>query len=179
MSTLYSRIQRDLALSIASGEYAPGSRIPSETSLARRFGVTRMTVRHAVDGLIRDLPGIKEIGFPVYARGTTVIGPLHRGPGEINYPISCGGVVINPGDVIVADEAGMVAVPQDVVLSVVTILMKQQEENRSYLAAVKRGAFTNEWVDNLLERHHCPVYPPAEATAGEPAPPTEESLTIR
>jgi GntR family transcriptional regulator len=54
VSTLYSRIQRDLALSIAAGEYAPGSRIPSETSLARRFGVTRMTVRHAVDGLIRE-----------------------------------------------------------------------------------------------------------------------------
>ena len=54
MSTLYSRIQRDLALSIAAGEYAPGSRIPSETSLAKRFGVTRMTVRHAVDGLISE-----------------------------------------------------------------------------------------------------------------------------
>ena len=132
-----------------------------------------------VDGLVRDLPGIKEIGFPVYARGTTAIGPLHRGPGEINYPISCGGVVINPGDVIVADEAGMVAVPQDVVLSVVTILLKQREENRSYLAAVKRGAFTNEWVDNLLERHHCPIHPPAsEITAGEKDSPTDDSLTI-
>ena len=54
MSTLYSRIQRDLALSIATGEYTPGSRIPSETSLAKRFGVTRMTVRHAVDGLISE-----------------------------------------------------------------------------------------------------------------------------
>lgn len=54
MSTVYLRIQRDLAVAIAEGEYAPGSRIPSETSLAKRFGVTRMTVRHAVDGLIRE-----------------------------------------------------------------------------------------------------------------------------
>jgi GntR family transcriptional regulator len=54
VSTVYARIQRDLAASIAEGEYATGSRIPSETSLAKRFGVTRMTVRHAVDGLIRD-----------------------------------------------------------------------------------------------------------------------------
>lgn len=54
MSTLYNRIQRDLALSISAGEYPPGSRIPSETSLAKRFGVTRMTVRHAVDGLISE-----------------------------------------------------------------------------------------------------------------------------
>jgi GntR family transcriptional regulator len=54
VSTVYLRIQRDLADSIAEGEYTPGSRIPSETSLAKRFGVTRMTVRHAVDGLIRE-----------------------------------------------------------------------------------------------------------------------------
>ncbi len=69
-----------------------------------------------VDGLIRDLPGIEEVGLPVYARGTTPIGPLHRGPGEINFPISCGGTIINPGDVIVADSAGIVAVPHDVVM---------------------------------------------------------------
>jgi DNA-binding GntR family transcriptional regulator len=54
LSTVYLRIQRDIAVAIAEGEYAPGSRIPSETSLAKRFGVTRMTVRHAVDGLIRE-----------------------------------------------------------------------------------------------------------------------------
>jgi regulator of RNase E activity RraA len=47
-----------------------------------------------VDGLIRDLPEIRDLDFPVWARGTTPVGPLHRGPGEINYPIACGGVVI-------------------------------------------------------------------------------------
>jgi len=61
-----------------------------------------------VDGLVRDLPGIVPLDLPVFARGTTSIGPLHRGPGEINYPICCGGIVINPGDLIVADAAGIV-----------------------------------------------------------------------
>lgn len=111
-----------------------------------------------VDGLIRDLPGIKQLGIPVYARGTTAIGPLHRGPGEINFPIACGGVVINPGDVIVADEAGMVVVPQNIVFNVVATLMSLREENRTYLAAVQRGDFSNEWVDNLLGLHGCPIY---------------------
>jgi GntR family transcriptional regulator len=54
VSALYSRIQRDIAGSIASGEYQPGARIPSETALAKRFGVTRMTVRQAVDRLISE-----------------------------------------------------------------------------------------------------------------------------
>ncbi len=108
-----------------------------------------------IDGLIRDLPGIEELGFPVFARGTTAIGPLHRGPGEINFPIACGGTVINPGDVIVADEAGMVAVPHDIVSTVVDILTNQRETNRAYLSAVQRGEFSNEWVDNLLTQHEC------------------------
>jgi regulator of RNase E activity RraA len=62
-----------------------------------------------VDGLIRDLPAIRRLGdFPVFARDVTPKGPLHRGPGEIGYPISCGGIVVNPGDVIVADLNGVV-----------------------------------------------------------------------
>src|SRR5579862_4482664 len=67
-----------------------------------------------VDGLIRDLPDIIPLNFPVFARGTTPVGPLHRGPGEINYPITCGGVVVNPGDLVVADGAGIVVVPREI-----------------------------------------------------------------
>jgi regulator of RNase E activity RraA len=66
-----------------------------------------------VDGLVRDMPGIEHLDFPVFARGTTPAGPLHRGPGEINYAISCGGIVVNPGDVIVADISGIVLIPQE------------------------------------------------------------------
>jgi GntR family transcriptional regulator len=49
---LYYRIQRDLSDAIGAGEYPPGARLPSEAALAERYGVTRMTVRQAVDGLI-------------------------------------------------------------------------------------------------------------------------------
>ena len=68
-----------------------------------------------VDGLIRDLPAIRRLGdFPVFARDVTPKGPLHRGPGEIGHPISCGGIVVNPGDVVVADLNGVVVVPRDI-----------------------------------------------------------------
>lgn len=115
-----------------------------------------------IDGLIRDLPAIQELGYPVFARGTTAIGPLHRGPGEINFPIACGGTVVNPGDVIIADEAGMVSVPQDIISSAVDILTSQQDANRTYLAAVQRGEFSNEWVDSLLARNGCQVIEPED-----------------
>src|SRR3982074_862571 len=110
-----------------------------------------------VDGLIRDLPDVLPLDFPVFARGTTSIGPLHRGPGEFNFAICCGGIVINPGDLIVADAAGTVIVPQDIARELLQRLKKHQATNAAYLAAVKRGDFSNQWVDDLLNAHDCPV----------------------
>ncbi len=110
-----------------------------------------------VDGFIRDLPGIQELDYPVFARGTTPIGPLHRGPGEINFPICCGGRVVNPGDVLVADGSGMVVVPRNIIAELVERLERNHETNAAYLAAVQRGQFSNDWVDEVLEMHQCPM----------------------
>jgi regulator of RNase E activity RraA len=110
-----------------------------------------------VDGLVRDLPGILELDLPVFARGTTAVGPLHRGPGEVNYPIACGGTVVNPGDVIFADASGIVTVPQEVVGNLVRRLDAKRDAAARYVAAVRRGDFSNAWVDALLEANECPV----------------------
>jgi RraA family protein len=110
-----------------------------------------------VDGLIRDLPGIEESGLPVYARGTTPIGPLHRGPGEINFPISCGSTIVNPGDVIIADPAGIVAVPRDIAAELLRRLREHADRQAEYLASVQRGNFSNAWVDRILEQTDCVI----------------------
>jgi len=110
-----------------------------------------------VDGLVRDLRGIQAVGIPVFARGTTPVGPLHRGPGEINYPIALGGVVTHPGDVVVADRSGIVIVAQAAVEDLLAALGAKAAAASLYLAAVRRGEFSNRWVDELLERHGCPV----------------------
>jgi regulator of RNase E activity RraA len=104
-----------------------------------------------VDGLIRDLPGIRALGdFPVFARGVTPIGPLHRGPGEVNYPVSVGGIVVGPGDVIVGDPNGVVVVPLDIADELVERLGERSAREADYTAAVARGEFSNEWVDDTL-----------------------------
>jgi len=110
-----------------------------------------------VDGLVRDLPTICEIDLPVFARGTTPIGPLHRGPGEINYPICCGGVVVNPGDIVVGDAMGVVIVPQGIAAELLQRLNAHAEANVAYYESVKRGDFSNAWVDRLLIEMECPV----------------------
>ena len=111
-----------------------------------------------VDGLIRDLPAILRLGdFPVYARGVTPIGPLHRGPGEVNYPISVGGIVVNPGDVIVGDLNGVVVVPRDIAPDLLNRLNERSAAEAAYVAAVGRGEFSNKWVDAILEDGGIPM----------------------
>jgi regulator of RNase E activity RraA len=106
-----------------------------------------------VDGHIRDLPAIRALGdFPVYARGVTPIGPLHRGPGEINFPICAGGIVVQPGDLIVGDLNGVVVVPRSIVDELLERLRDRAEAEAAYVSAVARGEFTNDWVDTLLEQ---------------------------
>jgi regulator of RNase E activity RraA len=111
-----------------------------------------------IDGFVRDLPTIQELGdFPVFARGTTPIGPLHRGPGEINFPICCGGVVVNPGDLIVADAMGVVVVPQGIAVELLGRLQAHESANASYFESVRQGNFSNAWVDRILTDLECPM----------------------
>jgi RraA family protein len=105
-----------------------------------------------VDGLVRDLPDIRSLGdFPVFARGATPIGPLHRGPGEINFPVSVGGIVVHPGDIVIGDLNGVVVIPQEIASELRSRLIAQWEGQADYVAAVRRGEFTNDWVDGVLE----------------------------
>ncbi|HET7101398.1 MAG TPA: RraA family protein [Terriglobia bacterium] len=123
-----------------------------------------------VDGLVRDMPGIEDLDFPVFARGTTPVGPLHRGPGEINCPISCGGVVVNPGDVVVADVSGIVVVPREWAEEILRRLEAHKAHQEKYLEAVRRGEFSNAWVDAMLEAQECPIYDGRVATNPVPGP---------
>jgi RraA family protein len=108
-----------------------------------------------IDGLIRDLPGVQETGLPVFARGITPIGPLHRGPGEINFPIACGGIVVNPGDLIVGDANGVTVVRKDIAEDLLARLVAQRESMSAYLENVRNGIFSNDWVDRMLDQQKC------------------------
>ncbi|TXL65637.1 RraA family protein [Cerasibacillus terrae] len=66
-----------------------------------------------VDGVIRDIIDIKKLNFPVFSKGTTVSSGGKNGPGETNVPISCGGVSVHPGDIVVGDVDGVVIVPKE------------------------------------------------------------------
>ena len=117
---------------------------------ARARGVTGLVI----NGLVRDLPGIVAMGdFPVFAMGVTPIGPLHRGPGEINFPVAIGGIVVHPGDVVFGDENGVVVVPRESAAELLARLRASAAADVDYLAAVRRGEFSNAWADEILDAH--------------------------
>ena len=63
-----------------------------------------------IDGAVRDVDAMEEMGFPVYARAVTPRGPFKSSRGELQVPISCGGVPVLPGDWIVGDNEGVVVI---------------------------------------------------------------------
>jgi RraA family protein len=108
-----------------------------------------------VDGLVRDIDGIREAKIPVFARGVTPVGPLHRGPGEVNFPIQCGGIVVKPGDLIFADNNGVVVVPLEIADELSKRCQEKTAKEASYVAAVKQGVFSNAWVHAELVTSGC------------------------
>ena len=59
-----------------------------------------------IDGCVRDSYALSQMDFPVYAKGVTPNGPYKNGPGEMNFPVSFAGIIINPGDIIVGESEG-------------------------------------------------------------------------
>ena len=64
----------------------------------------------AIDGCVRDSEEIIEMGFPIFSRGLAIRGTVKASLGLINYPINFGGTVVNPGDLILGDDDGIVIV---------------------------------------------------------------------
>lgn len=65
-----------------------------------------------IDGCTRDRDGNIELGFPVYSKGFMPRGPIKKDEGNINTPIMCGGVKVEPGDLVVGDSDGVCVIPK-------------------------------------------------------------------
>ena len=105
-----------------------------------------------IDGAIRDVAEIRERDFPVYARGVTHRGPYKDGPGEINVPVSVGGLVVNPGDIVVGDQDGLLAiVPEDAerLIEKARAVLVSEEKT---MQAMREGRWDRSFIDALEAR---------------------------
>lgn len=91
------------------------------------------------NGLVRDIDEIIDIGLPVYAAGITVTGTLKNHPGWVGIPVTVGGQVINPGDILVGDADGVVVVSKTMAHAALEGGMKQRAKEEARDARIKAG----------------------------------------
>lgn len=116
-------------------------------SLAQKLGIAGIIV----DGVIRDLIGVRSLNFPVFSKGTTVAASFKNGAGEINVPISCGGVSITPGDIIIGDADGVVVIPQaDAEKVLEKALAKLKKDEQREASALQDEASARKYLEDLF-----------------------------
>ena len=118
----------------------------------RRRGITGAVV----DGCIRDYDAISTMkDIAIYATGITPNGPLKEGGGEINFPIMCGGLVVNPGDIIVGDSDGIVVINPADAPDVLKKALAHNAKEAQTMKDIENLAWNRTWVDEALKARGC------------------------
>jgi RraA family protein len=106
-----------------------------------------------VYGAVRDTEAIRALGFPLYAIGANPNGPSKLVPGRINWPVSVGGVTVQPGDLVVADGDGVVVVEPAKVPAVLQLAEKKLADETARLDGIRSGAqLRPTWLDAALRK---------------------------
>ena len=120
-------------------------------SQAQAIGVAGVVI----NGAIRDSGWTRASALPVYAAGVTHRGPYKNGPGEVNCTIALDGMIIEPGDLIVGDDDGIVCVPFALTEEVYAAADKKQRGEEQTMAAIRAGTVDRSWVERALKDAGC------------------------
>jgi regulator of RNase E activity RraA len=105
-----------------------------------------------VDGAIRDITALRQLGFPAYSRSVSPGGCDKDGPGELNVPISCGGIVVSAGDIVVGDVDGVVVVPRAMAIEILGYVKQLMERETKRIVEIDKGVLFRPDVDELLRQ---------------------------
>jgi regulator of RNase E activity RraA len=111
-----------------------------------------------IDGYVRDKEGLANLSIPIYAKGIMQRSPAKRGPGEINTIVTCAGVKVKPGDLILGDYDGVTVIPRDRIEEV----LEAAEKKDAYEA--KRRVTITEYVRCKHNNDPLPELAPAWVT---------------
>lgn len=106
-----------------------------QTEYAQMAGVRGLVV----DGAIRDIEAMREKRFPVYCKGVTPAGPHKGWADNVNVPIQCGGVPVNPGDLILGDDDGVAVLPKLLIPVVYEEALNRMKMEEKWLQKIRSG----------------------------------------
>jgi 4-hydroxy-4-methyl-2-oxoglutarate aldolase len=108
------------------------------TAAAQHRGVVGLVI----NGGVRDIAAIRPRGFPIFAAAVCMKATVKAVPGRINHPISCGGVTIEAGDLVLGDDDGVVVVPRTRVEAVLTAAQQKTDAEAEVIRHIEQGELT-------------------------------------
>lgn len=108
------------------------------TFAAQHAGIAGLVI----DGSVRDSAAIVAAGFPVFSRGVCMKATEKKLPGRVNVSILCGGVEVNPGDIVVGDRDGVMVIPAATLEWSIALAVKREEKEAASRAALAQGKTT-------------------------------------
>lgn len=160
--TLRLRPGDNLMLHKVLGLVAPGDVLVVDTCGCSNYAILGELIATAafkaglngivVDGGIRDIQELKESHFPIFARFVVPSVGDKDGPGEINYPVCCGGVPVHAGDIIVGDENGVVVVPPQDAQAIIDGARQKLAYEEKRKLAIEAGQIVKPEIDEQLRK---------------------------
>lgn len=115
-------------------------------NLTALAAMTAKLAGFVIDGAVRDAEATIALGFPVFARGLSIKAVTKKNIGRIDAPIFCCGVRIDPGDVIVGDRDGIVAIPADTIDRVLSRALERERKEEMFCNEIRMGRTTAELI---------------------------------
>src|SRR5690606_33646315 len=108
------------------------------------------------DGAVRDTVELAAGGLACFAKGVNHRGPSKDGPGEINVPISCAGMVVNPGDLILGDPDGVICIPAVDAAALLPLVREHALKEERMMKAIAEGKTDPDQFNTILRRKGIP-----------------------
>jgi RraA family protein len=116
-------------------------------SVCRQLGLAGVVI----DGAVRDLADLRGLGVPVFAAGANPNGPTKCVPGLVNHLITAGGVAVSPGDLVVADDDGVVVIERAQADRLLPLGEKKVQDEAGRLTAIRQGKTAASWLQGSLQ----------------------------
>jgi 4-hydroxy-4-methyl-2-oxoglutarate aldolase len=141
-------------LVVDSGSFSEQGQWGEITSLAAQL---RKIGGLVTNGAVRDGLAIKAMGFPVFSMGLSMKGTVKETLGSVNHPISCGGVTVHPGDIVVGDDDGVVIVPREEAPEVIKKAEEREKREAKVMKMLREGESLLEMYgfDRVLAQKGC------------------------
>ena len=121
------------------------------------YAKSRGIAGFVIDGAIRDSYSLKDMDFSVYARAVQPNGPYKNGPGEIGIPVSIGGRVVRPGDILLGDADGIVVIRPEEAAEMLEKGRAHNAMEQESFRQIAAGSYDRSWIDKALTEKGCEI----------------------